>query len=373
MNELSSINEFFSQVGCQFQCYDMSRLIQPLATQTLVEFEQTALSWPTPFMQHAWLAIVFWTPRSAAGARVMPAQEHYVWFLKLPLDEQTKLNLVARDDFLRRLVEALANYLDDGEQKEAREKLESLENAMKDNPYGFQPKQEQMANFHAIVHQRLSLAPSKFYAPVQDYFSGSQDFKHWTQLGYQGFADICARLDERWHDEDNETLISKAVAHLPMSPLQVLSNCLEHHNVSQRLIQAFHSRLLKTLSENTPSAIAPVCGAAIRATAQASDKSLQSQLLIEVLESPARNDIEVLATISGRCWEQLSDPHILTLFLEALAVTEHGQGAFNAIISDLMFIPGMRDIILQSFRSPERSEALAKAIGSFFAQFSQAK
>jgi len=368
MNELNSINEFFSQVGCQFQCYDMSRFIQPLSPQTLVEFEQTSASWKTPFMQHAWLAILFWAPQSAQASQSSSDQEHYVWFLKLPLDEQAKLNLVARDDFLRRLVEALTIYLDDIEDKTREQKLESLESAMKDNPYGFQPKQEQMANFHAIVHKQLSLPPSRYYPDAQHYFSGAQGFEHWTKLGYQGIADIAARLDENFQDTSNEDLISEAIAHLPASPFQALSNCLENHSVSGHLVQLVNERLSKELTQSDNPTIAPVCAAAIRATAQASDKTLQSQLLVKVLESSARSDIEVLATLSGRCWQQLNNPEILSLFLEALAVTEHGQGAFNAILSDLMFIPGMRDAILQTFRSPERSEHLTQAIGSFFSQ-----
>lgn len=369
MNELNSINDFFSQVGCQFQCFDMSRLIQPMSKQTLIDFEQTSISWNTPFMQHAWLAILFWAPHSAQVSQSGLEQAHYVWFLKLPLDEQAKLNLVARDDFLRRLVAALTNYLDSSVNQTPEKKLEALENTMKDNPYGFQPKQEQMANFHAIAHKQLSLSPSQFYPDAQNYFSGAHGFENWTALGYQGIADMAARLDENFQGSSNEALISAAIPHLPAAPLQVLSNCLEHQSISDQLAQAIYERLQEELAQNNNPVIAAICCASIHATAQARDKKLQFKLLLKILESVARSDIEVLATISGRCWQQLNNPEILSRFLEALAVSEHGQGAFNAILSDLMFIPGMRNIILQAFRSPERSGQLAQAIGSFFTQF----
>ena len=104
MNTMSSINQFFSEITCHFQCYNMGRLIQAIDQQTLIDFEQNNTAWQTPFLQQAWLAIVFWPERAQTSE---PVNNHYVWFLKLPLDEQAKLNLAARDDFLCRLFDAL--------------------------------------------------------------------------------------------------------------------------------------------------------------------------------------------------------------------------------------------------------------------------
>jgi len=62
---------------------------------------------------------------------------------------------------------------------------------------------------------------------------------------------------------------------------------------------------------------------------------------------------------------------LLSLYIETLAITDKNThpGAFNAIISDLMFIPGFRDNILQAFRSTNRSEVLVQAIAGFFKHF----
>jgi len=99
-----------------------------------------------------------------------------------------------------------------------------------------------------------------------------------------------------------------------------------------------------------------------------------------ILNSSVGTDIEVLATIAGRCWLLIIHSELLPFFLEALANTTfineeqnntleqkkiQRQGAFNAILSDLMFIPGIRTHILQEFRSAERSEQLTQAIGAF--------
>ena len=368
MNELSSINQFFSAIDCRFQCYDMGRLIHPLEQQTFIDFEQTRIAWKAPFMQHAWMALLFWEQASAIDMKHKDTKHsHTVWFLKLPLDEQARLNLAARDDFLHRLFATLTSYLDNSVQKTPQEKRLALENSMKDSPYGFQPKQEQMANFHALVHKHLGLPASQYYQNTQKYFSGTDGFEQWSELGLQGIADMAARLDEDYQDRNNQQLITEAIKYLPLPPFQALGNCLENHIVSQPLLLAILNRVTVE-QENNVSPSAAIFIASIRAAAQASDPDLQAQLLSKILTSPVRTNIEILAAISSRCWQQLIHPEILSLFLEALAGSDQNPGAFNAIMSDLMFIPGMRASILQAFRSSERSELLVQAIGRFLNQ-----
>ena len=70
------------------------------------------------------------------------------------------------------------------------------------------------------------------------------------------------------------------------------------------------------------------------------------------MESTISNDIEVLAAISGRSWEDLKDKKLLALFVEKLALQD--DRAFNAILADLVMIPGMREEILSVMRSPNR-------------------
>ena len=389
MDELNTINQFFSAIDCHFKCYEMGRLIQAVKPQQFIDFELGNIPWDSPFMQYAWIGVVFWQKKEAVAD-----QNHTVWFLKLPLDEQTKLNLAARDDFLRRLFNTLEHALanknsasqEPGDQvpgdkkqsnkKSAGEQFYSLENAMQDNPYGFQPKQEQLANFHAIVQQQLSLAASLSYPDAQAYFSDSAHFDQWQQLGFQGIADLAARLEEKVPCPDsqavsNQQLIIKAIPHLPLSSFHALSLCLENHIVSRALAQAVFDKLCLALDNNTSSALS--CIACIRAIAGSSDSAgeIQAQLLTKVLSSPFNNDIEVLAIIAGRCWQALFlQQNILLLFLESLAYADSSRhpGAFNAIVSDLIFIPGMRDKILQVFRSPDRSEQLIIAIAAFLKQ-----
>lgn len=381
INKLNSIEQFFSLTGCDFQCYDIGRNIRRLDKQELAKFEQTELPCSTPFLQHTWLAILFWPVNNVGNSdsQHTPAA-HFVWFIKLPLDEQARLNLAARDDFLKRLYDALNQYLLTINNSD-KSQLHTLENAMKDNPYGFQPKPEQMANFHALAQKHLRLPPSGYYESAQAWFAGDNQFNHWEKLGFQGLADFAARLDESYSQNtaesttplSNEQILINALKQIPAQPFLALSRCLENHPISATLSQAVYQRAEHELTRNTePQSLASFCAAAIRATSQSQSAHQPAQFILQILESPAGRDIEVLATISGRCWQSLKQYEVLMPWLEVLAKTRHGQGAFNAVLADLMFIPGMREPVLQAFRSPERSGQLSQAIGAFFSNLQQA-
>jgi len=353
----------------------MGRLIQPIDKQHFIDFEQNQQPWYSPFLQQAWLAIVFWQEPQLSKEPQLNNSEHTVWFLKLPLDEQAKLNLLSRDDFLRSLLAVLGNT-----QQPTAEKLSVLENALKNNPYGFQPKEEQLANFHAIVYSQFSLPASHYYKATQKYFSDNTNLDQWHPLGLQGIADFAARLNESYNNKTNKQLLIDSIKHCPLPVLQTLANSLENHHCPEALTLAIYSRLKQALDPSIDLSTkkaeqVTLCTAAIRATAQTQSNTLQMQLLSHILESDAGRDIEVLATIAGRCWTLMIDSQFLSAFLEALARTNSlaeqdikQQAAFNSIVSDLMFIPGLRKPILEKFRSQERSQALTQAIGAFFQQ-----
>ncbi|MCU7835089.1 MAG: DUF3549 family protein [gamma proteobacterium symbiont of Taylorina sp.] len=374
MKDLNNIAQFFSEINSHLQCYEMGRLIRPIEKKQWLDFEENITPWPSPFLQHAWIGLTFFEKEMTEH------KNPTVWFLKLPLDEQSRLNLSARNDFLHRLFETLGFFLQQhrlGKNNAANKSAaSSLENAMNDNPYGFQPKQEEMANFHAIVRKHLGLNASSYYQQTQIYLANigqSEQREQWEQLCIQGFADISARLDEKYQGKNNQQLLIDSIEQLPIPAFRILSLCLENHPVSKKMIQTISSRVEKEIRRNINNdpSLASICIASIRATAQSCDKELQTQLLMRILNSSVKTDIEILASISARCWQQLTDKKLLSLYLETLAITNEEQhhGAFNAILSDLMFIPGARDNILQAFRSAKRSKLLEQAIADFFKRF----
>ena len=101
------------------------------------------------------------------------------------------------------------------------------------------------------------------------------------------------------------------------------------------------------------------------------DKGLIRQISGTGSKLPVRTDaiapdINVLVSISGRCWEDLRDETLCRLYLEALAANPEGQEVFNKVVADLFTIPGLREPIMAILRSPDRSDTLAAAIGQFF-------
>ncbi len=380
MTSLNNISDFFSRIGCPFQVYEMGRLILPVSAETFLHFEQTQTTWPYPLFRQAWFAILFWLSQNESEISANTADKHYVWFLKFPLDEQGKLNQTARNDFMQQLFSALNQYLADP-QTDPIKKFQSLETGMKHNPYGFKPNQERMASFHSAVHQYLHLPGSRFYKPALEYLTGKNGFEQWNFVGFQGLADVAARLDETFNGTPVEHIVSQAMQQLPDEPLIALLHCLENHALSDSLSKQIAARLqieLEQEPKNTSQQLklkSAIIAALIRGIARSRDSNGKRQALIQVMQSAFANEIEIIAAISARCWLELQDPELLALFLEALAKQvladkTSGQNAFNAVINDLVFIPGMRKVILKQFRSPDRSSTLVRAIGAFFNQLS---
>jgi hypothetical protein len=78
--------------------------------------------------------------------------------------------------------------------------------------------------------------------------------------------------------------------------------------------------------------------------------------------------IELLALISGRCWQVLKDADVCQSFLEALAENEAGYEGFSHILADLIYLPNMRGVVMAALRNPERSDALSACVGQMFGQ-----
>lgn len=346
MEQISTITEFLETSGARLHFFDLGRRVVNISRDRFLQFEKTDLPYPFPLQQQAWFALLFRDKSSR--------QEPLIWFLRLPLDEQGKLLQAARDDFMHRLIERI------GEKMQADSEGQQLETALQDNPYSFKPKEERMAVFHARVSRLLNAPPSRFYAHAQHYFTGQPGWEQWSFVGYQGIADLAARLDQ----ENNEAIVSSAITAMPAQPLIAICHCLENETVSRPITRALLDRVDQELQQanDNPGLLA----AAIRGSARSSAAGLQRALISQILNSPAGNHIEILTAISGRAWEQLLDNGIRRLFLERLAENSAGQEAFNLCMADLLYLPGMRQPILAAVRDPDRSARLSSAIGSLF-------
>jgi len=340
MTQVNGISDFLNQAGTQFKVFDMGRRIEEINQTDFLRFEQGDSPYPLPLQQQAWLGFLVWTEDKKS--------ELVIWFLRFPLDAAGKLTSSIRDDFVSRLLNK-----DDGEAPQQDES----------NPYGFKPKQEHMASFHAKAAKQLKQPASSYYEHTKDYFAGKLGYDQWSFVGFQGIADIAARLDE----ENNAALITNAIEKIPAQPFEALAQCLEHENINTPLSQAIVNVTQNELKKD--SADANFISLCIRALSNTQDRTLLELILNTILKSNIGSHPEVLASISGRGWLALKNAQTIALFLEALANCSEGQEFFNLVIVDLINIPGMQESILKAVKSTERSETLSKAIGELFKSF----
>jgi len=340
MTDITGICDFLDKAGTPFRVFDMGRRIQELPRADFLAFEQGEQPYPWPLQQQAWLGMVVWDERNVGDL--------VIWFLRFPLDAKGCLTAGIRDDFVYRLIN----------RKEQEQQDET-------NPYGFKPKAEHMATFHAKAAKLLGQPASRFYEHAQDYFSGKPGFDQWAFVGFQGIADIAARLDE---DTNLQDLIA-ALPQLPPQPLEAVCQCLEHEVISAELAGTLGACLEEELGKE--SIDANLVSLLLRAVSAAEDPAISARLVETALRSPVADDPEVIASISGRCWNSLQQPALLKLFLENLALCPEGQEFFNLVIVDLINIPGMQTPLHAAIRDTERSAALSKAIGELFQQFTQ--
>ena len=340
---LETISDFLVMSGFQYRVFDLGRKIQRISNQTFVGIEAQQTKYPYPFQQKAWLAILLWDEQKK--------HEPVIWFLSFPIDEMGFLKQESRDAFVRDLLENV------GENMQAHLQGDEAQDSLKESPFSFKPREDRLAMFHALATVELKQAPSQHYAHTQEYLSGALGYDQWQFLGLQGVADVVARLAK----DDNATALATALPNLPDMPLDTFMQTLEHVSFSGRLSAAVAARLQQETQAEAPQP--PLLASLIRALSGSEAKAERVRLLAEVLDSELSQHIDVLAAISGRCWEDLQDSALLQQFLEASAFQE--QNVFNILLVDLMTLPDMRTAVLIALRHPERSSELSQRIGGF--------
>lgn len=330
-----TIGELIAQYGAQFKVFDMGRRISELSQSAFADFEAQRSAYPTPYLKHAWLGLITWNTQQ-------PGQ-HHIWFVKLPLDEQNLLQPSARDAFVGYWLRAMQQP--NQEQGEA--------------PFSYKPDPHRMAYFHALALRALAQPCSKHYQAARSYLAAKQDYAQWPMLGLQGLAEVVSRLDE----EDNNALLVQALPLLPAQPRTVLLGFLENTMPNQALTTAINDSLALAVAQP----IQPEeLSAFMRALSHSENVLQRRELLAAVLQHQHRYSVELLASISSRCWQDL-EGELLLQFLECLARNEQGAGAFNALVADLLTLPSMRQHFVAALALPQRSEELVSAFENLLA------
>ncbi|RTZ62656.1 MAG: hypothetical protein DSZ29_08010 [Aquificaceae bacterium] len=346
---ITSISQFLSTSDFQYRVYDLGRKLTLLPNQQFQSIEDQEIRYPYPFQQKAWLAILFWTQNKEI--------EPVIWFLQFPIDEMGYLKLSARDAFLQELLIHVGNNL------YAQDSGKEMQDSLKESAFAFKPRQDRLAIFHAFATVQLKQAPSHYYAHTRDYLQGKIGYEQWEFLGLQGIADVIARL----HLDNNEHLLSKAIPKLPAMPLVSFAENLEHNQIGGELSLALNARLQEALNADKPDS--QVIAALVRAISSSKGEQARKKIIFDLLQTDIAKEIEVIAAIAGRAWQDITQEDLILPFMEALAHQE--QDAFTVILVDIMGIPNMREPILKALRNPERSNLLSKRIGGFLGGFAQ--
>lgn len=338
MTQISSISEFLLQARTQYKVFDMGRCIRPLTSQTFLELENGTLPVPYPRLQHAWFGLIFFSHDLNS--------EHYIWFVKLPVDEQGLVISASRNHFLQLIIDALGQQL---------EHTANANGQLPENPYSFLPNQQQLADFNGISRGAFNLPPSAYHQVAVKYFKAPKQ-QDWQQVPLQGIADIAALVQQ----EDTLALLLNSFADLAPQVRMHLLASLENQPIDDRLSQRVIDWCLANLTQESE------LQHGLRALAQSTSKDAVKSLLYQVLQSEHGTNINTMVLIAARHWQYFSDPDLLTLYINRLA--ELDDQLFISLYADLVQIPSVRPFILAVLRWPDKSAALNSVIEQIFSE-----
>lgn len=349
MNTIDTISQLLHASNSQFRIYDIGRKIEKISKKTFEKIELNQQPYPFPSQGHACFAITFWQKNSP---------QPYFWLLKIPLDERGLLNQGARNHFIAIIIEALGNDLS----QDANEHQEAL---LKNNPYLFTPAQYKLAALNSKVKFELKHKPSEHLTLFLAYLDDKSNWDNWQHIGIQGINDFVIRINE---GNNSEKLI-KALPHLPTEVLFPLCGALENETFSIALIEAIFNLFINKTAKvkdclNQDNALIQVQQHLLRSLASSCHHP-NVQAFINKLLSQQEIPVDLLITLSGRCWPALSETKTLVAYFEHL-ISCKDTPLFNSIFKDLVAIPTVRPIVFQCMRSPERSSTLSQAIGQLF-------
>jgi hypothetical protein len=338
MSQINTISEFLLQAGTDYRVFDMARGIRPLESQLFLEIESATLPAPYPRQQHAWFGILFFNKQMS--------HERYLWFLRLPLDEQGLVMGAARQQFLQIVVEALGQTLD---------KQNNPDNQLPENPFTFVPNQQQLADFNSICRVELDIPLSNHLAAVEQYLS-QPELHDWRSLPLQGIADFAASLPQ----DTLKQLMLKQFLILDPDMQYALCASLENHPIDDDISTLLISWYQQNIEDERR------LHSVLRGLCQSQAKAAVNSMISSVLHSANGQTSAVLMLIAARHWQYMKGATILTLYVELLATCE-GE-SFIGLYCDLVQIPEIREAMLEVLRWPEKSPQLSQAIGQLFGQ-----
>jgi len=338
MSQNNTISEFLLQAGTDYRVFDMARGIRPLESQLFLEIESATLPAPYPRQQHVWFGILFFNKQMS--------HERYIWFVKLPLDEQGLVMGAARQQFLQIVVEALGQSLD---------KQNNPNNQLPENPFTFVPNQQQLADFNSICRVELDIPLSDHLGAVEQYLT-QPELHDWRSVPLQGIADFTASLSKN----TLKHLMLKQFSALEPDMQYALCASLENHPIDEDISTLLINWYEQDVEDEKR------LHSVLRGLCQSQAKVAVNSMISSVLHGANGQTSAVLMLIAARHWQYMKESTILTHYVERLITCE--DEPFIGLYCDLVQIPEIREAMLDVLRWPEKSPQLSQAIGQLFGQ-----
>ncbi|WP_394169849.1 DUF3549 family protein [Saccharospirillum alexandrii] len=321
--------DFLERSGARYRAFDLGSQLRNLSKDQFARFDQ-GQPYPYPHLSHAWLILLLWNPEQR--------EQHSIWFMKLPLDEQGGMPAAVMTDVLDRLYRSLAT----ADPKE-RQRL------LTDHPYQFTPPDHKMAALHARASRILGAPPSAFYADAQRLLTQEGASEDWANIGLQGLFDVLERRSPA-----DEQALTRQLPAIPDFARQQVLNALEHHKpgvaLTERIIELGHQH------QDVATRVA-----ALRALSQSPATGLVDAFVSDSLNHFS-DELDVVLAVLSRHPGLLANTDLALVALDRLAELADTDG-FNRVVQGLALQPGLSGLILQALRHPHRSDALASAIG----------
>ena len=176
---ISTLSEFLLQAHTQHLVLDIGRGLRLINNQEFFEWENQQAPCRYPRRDNAWFCIAFWNEKLSS--------ERYIWFIKLPLDENGLLMQAPRNQFLEIIVQALGKELEHSTDENAQ---------LPENPYLFTPSQQQLADCNAHIKKHLQLHENSSQI-LLNYLS-APSVQDWQNIKLQDIANfVCMSNSEQ--------------------------------------------------------------------------------------------------------------------------------------------------------------------------------
>lgn len=330
---ITTLGEFLQAGNANYQVFDLGRCLTELDKAQFDAIERQQQPYPYPIRRHAQLAVLF--------RHQQQADNDYLWFIQLPLDERGLLNVAARDHYLEFVVNALGNEITGALTDEQEEQL-------KQNPYLFTPNETQRAALHARINVSRHGEPSIYFEDAAQFLL--QPTGEWQKLGMQGIHDCAARLNQL---PELTEAIAQHFANYPAPVRQQLAAALEHQTVPARLRDA-----LVTIAADSDAD--ELRNDALRALASCSQHGSVAKYVKQALRETKHLDANGLTIVAARLWPTLNDSDTLIAYLSA--ITPLSQALFDALFQDIISLPGIRPQVLALLAQGQLSEDTMQAL-----------